>query len=120
MARANDFSARIKRGAYERAGFACEGVLDDGKRCGVTAKLEVHHMRAAADGGKPTLDNALVLCPLCHKPHTDSFAHLRKKALDQGNVQIGAKPKSALSTRKQKPPYVSHLAHLPRRMPVPK
>ena len=44
--------------------------IRDGNRCrtcGATAKLSVHHIVMARDGGRDTLDNLVTLCASCHR-----------------------------------------------------
>jgi 5-methylcytosine-specific restriction endonuclease McrA len=44
--------------------------MRDGNRCrncGATAKLSVHHIVKARNGGRDTLDNLVTLCASCHR-----------------------------------------------------
>jgi 5-methylcytosine-specific restriction endonuclease McrA len=44
--------------------------MRDGNRCrncGATAKLSVHHIIKARNGGRDTLDNLVTLCASCHR-----------------------------------------------------
>jgi 5-methylcytosine-specific restriction endonuclease McrA len=52
-----------------RAGGVCElcGEAAPFERADRTPYLEVHHVRPLADGGPDTVDNAVALCPTCHR-----------------------------------------------------
>jgi 5-methylcytosine-specific restriction endonuclease McrA len=44
--------------------------MRDGNRCrncGASAKLSVHHLVKARNGGRDTLDNLVTLCASCHR-----------------------------------------------------
>jgi hypothetical protein len=44
--------------------------MRDGNRCrncGANAKLSVHHIVKARNGGRDTLDNLVTLCASCHR-----------------------------------------------------
>jgi hypothetical protein len=44
--------------------------MRDGNRCrncGATARLSVHHIVKARNGGRDTLDNLVTLCASCHR-----------------------------------------------------
>jgi len=45
----------------------CEGPAPFERAVDGTPYLEVHHIRALADGGEDTLRNAVALCPNCHR-----------------------------------------------------
>jgi len=54
----------------ERAGGKCEGCLQDApflRAKDNTPYLEVHHKKPLSEGGEDTVDNALALCPNCHR-----------------------------------------------------
>ena len=78
MARANDFSRKIKAAAHLRAGGKCEG-----EGCGAKLKTgegEVDHRIEANDGGEATLENAQVLCTVCHTAKTAAYVKRLRKA----------------------------------------
>ncbi|GAB5097949.1 hypothetical protein YK56LOC_36650 [Caballeronia sp. HLA56] len=52
-----------------RADGACEGCAQSApfQRADGTPYLEVHHRRRLADGGEDTVENAIALCPNCHR-----------------------------------------------------
>ena len=78
MPRANDFTRKIKAAAHLRAGGKCEGV-----ECGAKLKTgegEVDHKIEAHDGGDATLENAQVLCAVCHKAKTAAYVKRIRKA----------------------------------------
>jgi 5-methylcytosine-specific restriction protein A len=53
-----------------RAKGKCEGCTKDApflRRKDGTPYLEVHHVKQLADGGKDTVENAIALCPNCHR-----------------------------------------------------
>mgnify|MGYP001806121843 CR=1 FL=1 len=54
----------------ERANGKCEFCMQDapfGRTTDGTPFLEVHHIEHLSDGGKDTIDNAIALCPNCHR-----------------------------------------------------
>lgn len=72
---ANHSWKKAKEEARERAGRRCEGVLDDGSRCGApsTATHQVHHRHGAQEGGRPRTASCahhqaglVFLCRSCH------------------------------------------------------
>jgi hypothetical protein len=50
-----------------------------------TAYLEVHHVRPLADGGQDTVDNAVALCPTCHRAshHASDRRDRRRRLVDR-------------------------------------
>jgi 5-methylcytosine-specific restriction enzyme A len=53
-----------------RANGKCEGCQRDApflRRKDGTPYLEMHHIKQLADGGEDTVENALALCPNCHR-----------------------------------------------------
>lgn len=63
-----EFSKRVMRDAFLRAGGRCEG---DGCGARLTpGKFAYDHIIPDALGGEPTLDNCQVLCRACHKEKT--------------------------------------------------
>lgn len=78
--------AALKRAMDERGVIRCE-------ECHCEAKTpEIDHINADGLTGKPTLDNARVLCRACHKIKTaDDVAKIAKaKRVEQKH--LGAKP----------------------------
>jgi 5-methylcytosine-specific restriction protein A len=55
--------------ARMRAGGTCEGCGQSApfQRADGTPYLEVHHRRHLSDGGEDTVENAIALCPNCHR-----------------------------------------------------
>ena len=51
-----------RRPVWDRDGESCAFVSADGRRCGSTYQLELHHQRAFAKGGQATADNLGVVC----------------------------------------------------------
>ena len=51
-----------RRDVWERGGEACAYVSDDGRRCGSTHQLELHHIDPFARGGPSSADNLMVVC----------------------------------------------------------
>jgi 5-methylcytosine-specific restriction enzyme A len=85
MAR-REFSRKTKALAHARAGGKCEG-------CGAKLKAgegEVDHKVEAHDGGAATLDNAQVLCRVCHAAKTAGFVKRLRKAERVRDKQTGA------------------------------
>ena len=54
--------ARVRRAVFERDAARCAYHDDRGERCRETRSLEVHHRRAHALGGAPTLENLELRC----------------------------------------------------------
>lgn len=52
----------VIRAVWSRDGGCCAFVGTNGRRCGSTRQLEVHHRQAAALGGPPTLTNLGLFC----------------------------------------------------------
>ena len=51
-----------RRAVWERDGESCAFVSADGRRCGSTHQLELHHIDPFAKGGATTADNLMVVC----------------------------------------------------------
>jgi len=51
-----------RRAVWERDGESCAFVSADGRRCGSTHQLELHHVEPFAKGGETTADNLMVVC----------------------------------------------------------
>ncbi|MCT7308640.1 HNH endonuclease [Ralstonia wenshanensis] len=54
----------------DRAGGICERCRNSApfiRRKGATPYLEVHHVRQLKDGGEDSVENAMALCPNCHR-----------------------------------------------------
>ena len=51
-----------RRTAWERDGYSCGFLGPDGKRCGSTYKLQIHHEHAFARGGESKETNLAVRC----------------------------------------------------------
>ena len=51
-----------RRTVWERDGESCAYVSSDGRRCGSTHQLELHHIDPFAKGGATTADNLMVVC----------------------------------------------------------
>lgn len=72
MARHN-FSKFTIAERFRLCGGRCEGILETGLRCDAVLKggdYECDHDLADGLGGKPTLENARILCILCHDRKT--------------------------------------------------
>jgi len=82
-----EFPRKVKAAAFERAKGFCEG-------CGAklaTGRIEYDHRVPDALGGKPTLDNCVVLCKPCHGEKTARGDVPRiAKAKRQRDRHIGA------------------------------
>lgn len=90
-----DFPEKVKKAARKRAAGKCE-------RCGIKTgphnPAEVHHSKEDWAGGKPILENAVVLgAKCCHKKLTADGTKRRSKADAQRKSYLGEKPKSRLS-----------------------
>ncbi|HYG68869.1 MAG TPA: HNH endonuclease signature motif containing protein [Anaeromyxobacteraceae bacterium] len=55
--------AYVKREVIRRAGgWRCEWVLENGKRCGCSRRLQFDHIQPVALGGKSTVENVRLVC----------------------------------------------------------
>ena len=71
-----EFPRKVKAAAHLRAAGKCEG-------CGAKLKAgegEVDHKKEAGDDGEATLENAQVLCRICHAEKTAAYVKRRRKA----------------------------------------
>lgn len=121
-----EFPAAVKRAALARAAGYCEGCPHPPSKL---HKGKYHFDHVIPDGltGVPTLDNCKVLCTVCHAEKTRNDVGMIAKAKRVEAVQNGTKAETSRGFPKRaepaaKPPkqskHVSHLDHLPRRMPV--
>jgi 5-methylcytosine-specific restriction endonuclease McrA len=62
-----EFSAKVRVAAFERAGGRCENC---GVRLGPSTGVEYDHVIACAVGGEATLENCSVKCRNCHGAKT--------------------------------------------------
>jgi hypothetical protein len=54
--------AQTRKAVYERDRGRCVALLEDGRRCGSTKRIEFDHIIPLAKGGKSTIDNLRTLC----------------------------------------------------------
>lgn len=81
-----EFSATIKRKAFERAAGQCE-------KCSApisAGKVDYDHILPDVLGGKPELANCQALCIPCHKEKTAADIGRIRKAGRQRNRHVGA------------------------------
>ena len=57
---------QLRRQALDRDGWRC-------RRCGRAGRLEVHHVKELASGGRNDLSNLETLCRRCHMAATARF-----------------------------------------------
>lgn len=94
MAR-RDFSRKVRAAVFLRANGCCEG-------CGARLKTgegEVDHILPDALGGEPTIENAKLLCRVCHAPKTADDIRRIRKADRMRDKHTGAYPKSKAPLR---------------------
>jgi hypothetical protein len=60
--RGRHIPAAIRRAVFERDAGRCTYMSDSGERCRETARLELHHSLAFAQGGEHRLDNVSLRC----------------------------------------------------------
>lgn len=109
MARA-EFSAKVKRAAWNRAGGRCEAVgtmygLADGVRCNLDLKIGVNydHDDPDANSRDNSLENCVCLCPPCHRYKTSHRDRpLIAKTNHQQDKARGIKQKRPWSKFKRK------------------
>lgn len=91
MAR-REFSKKVQREAFLRAGGQCEGILPTGGRCACklqVGRFQYDHVIADALGGHPVLSNCEVLCTACHKAKTDSDKAAIARAVRREDRHLG-------------------------------
>lgn len=59
--------AKLKHEIHLRDHTQCTAKTPDGKRCGETRWIEIHHRVPLANGGQNTMDNLVTLCANHHK-----------------------------------------------------
>jgi 5-methylcytosine-specific restriction endonuclease McrA len=96
--RRNEFPAKVRVAAFERAAGRCE-------ECGVSIRPgngpEYDHRIPDALGGKATLENCAVLCRSCHGAKTAKEDVPRiAKAKRVQRKHIGAKPRGKIPYRR--------------------
>ena len=103
MAR-REFTKAVKVAAVKRATkdgkLFCEGC-----GCLVTGRFEIDHIRADGLLGEPTLENARVLCAICHKEKTksDVGAISKAKRLEASHLRIPRGNRGFQRREKEKP-----------------
>ena len=98
MAR-KEFSKSIKVAAIKRATRDNEVYCE---KCGVLTKgrFEIDHIKEDFYGGEPVLDNAMVLCLICHREKTSESAKPMAKARRLEAKNVGAvRPKGKIQSR---------------------
>jgi len=111
-----EFSATIKRKAFDRAAGKCE-------KCSAPispGKVEYDHILPCALGGKAELANCMAICVPCHKEKTAADVGRIRKADRQRNRHVGAvTPKAKIpSPPKAAKPVRDKLPLPPRRAMV--
>lgn len=85
-----EFSRKTRAAVHLRAGGCCE-------LCGARLKVgegEVDHILAAELGGDASIDNARLLCRVCHREKTTSDVRRIRKADRQRDKHTGAVKRS--------------------------
>lgn len=79
----------VKAWVLRQAGGVCECCGKNAPFNGIDNEpfLEVHHLRQLADGGSDTVDNAVALCPNCHREL--HFGQKAKELTDRIYATIG-------------------------------
>lgn len=99
-----EFSAKTKVLAFQRSGGRCEGILANGKRCGLklqTCRITFDHRIPDQLGGEPTLQNCQVLGWCCDRPKTKTDQGNIAKAKRRERKHVGIrKPRSITRWRK--------------------
>ena len=76
-----------------RAAGKCEGCNKDApflRRMDGKPYLEVHHVTQLADGGEDTVDNAIALCPNCHRQEHYGYAATQTMKAPQRSSSVVA------------------------------
>ena len=102
-AEARDPSATVQRAVWARDGGRCAFMAKDGRRCTARGRLEFHHVRPAAESGKPTVDNIELRC----RPHNVFEAELFYSASRAGRDQVGQPTEPSFFSRKTTRPGTS-------------
>jgi len=82
---------QLRRRAIREYGNQCARCGADGE----DVRLELDHRIPVAEGGTDTLDNAQLLCPMCHAPKTQAEAR-RGRARRSGKRRPRMHPADAL------------------------
>jgi len=102
--------AVIKRTTDERGFVHCEKCKEQAK------KFQIDHVIADGLGGKPVLENAMLICERCYSEKNPQDTTLIAKAKRREAKHIGAKTKSQYGFRRpEKEPVKSRHSELPRR-----
>lgn len=56
----------VMRDVLRRAGFCCEGIGEDGRRCCSTRRCQFDHRKPVSLGGKTDSENLQILCERCN------------------------------------------------------
>ncbi len=94
-----DFPRKVKAQAILRAGGCCEA-------CSARLKVgeaEVDHILPDALGGEPVLENARVLCRVCHKAKSSDDIGRIRKADRQRDNHTGATARKPWPKRPRQP-----------------
>lgn len=97
---------QLRRTAITTYGNHCNNCGADGR----TTRLELDHIIPVAEGGQDTLDNAQLLCTVCHTPKTQAEA-ARGRARRSGRRQPRRHPADNLTTPTPGDPDPAHTEH---------
>lgn len=96
MSRA-EFPRKVRAAVFLRSDGRCDQCAAKLK----TGEGEIDHVLPCALGGEATLDNARLLCRICHREKTDEDIDHIRKADRQRDKHIGAFPKAKGNRRLQ-------------------
>ena len=69
--------AAVRDAVWRRDEGRCAFVSPDGRRCGSTHQVELHHLVPFARGGGATVDDLALRCRLCRARHKRHYADRR-------------------------------------------
>jgi hypothetical protein len=65
--------ADVRRAVWKRDGGRCAFMGKEGHRCGARRRLEFHHVKPFAEGGRATVENIGLRCALHNRHEADVF-----------------------------------------------
>jgi len=65
--------ADVRRAVWKRDGGRCAFMGKEGHRCGARRRLEFHHVKPFAEGGRATIDNLRLVCAAHNRHEAEVF-----------------------------------------------
>ena len=85
--------AAVRKAVWRRDQGSCAFVSTDGRRCGSTYQLELHHVQAFAKGGPATAGNLSLRCSSHNRFHADQdFGADKMARMTRGQAPLERAP----------------------------